>query len=236
MKIKALIASFSASFDDLVRKIENHEAVADCVIQDVREAAAKIHSQRNLVQARLTRQQQKEQTLELDCQRWRERALACRDKDEDKALRCMQALKQSQRSLETLRQQICDNQKLIADLEAHLFNVEQRLSEIQNKRESLSARSARNKVEACAARSVNVYADVGIFERWETQVISEEYRHTGGANLSASDNLDREFRKQEDRAALLAELENLGNESLDNENRDKVINDKHTGGARHENA
>ena len=211
MRIKALLATFGASFDDMVRKIENHEAVADCVIQEVRESAARIRSQLNISQARTSKLQQKEKQLEVDCVRWRERALSCRDTDEEKALRCIQSLKHSQRTLENLRLQLSENQNLSADLETHLFNVEQKLSEIQGKKESLSARSARNKVESYALRNLDVSANEGIFDRWETQVMTDEYRTTAWSPSTSgpSDSLDREFRNIEDREALLLELSDL---------------------------
>lgn len=227
MKFKALVATFSASFDELVRKIENHEAVADCVIQDVREAAAKIRSQLNLTQTRLRKLQLKEKTLEEEGRRWRERALACREQDEEKALRCMQALKQNETSLENLRHLIRENEQLLTDLESHLLNVEQKLAEIQGKRESLSARSARNKAESSALRSTDPQADEGVFERWETQVIADEYRNSSySSSNSTADLLDREFRKQEDRASLLAELHALK----------RVSATEHTGDEHHEHA
>ena len=207
MKIKSILTSINASFDGMVRKIENHEAVADCVIQEVRESAAKIRGQLNLARARRATQINQEKRLLDDCQRWRERAIACKDNDEEKALRCVQSLKHSERSLAALRQQTDENQRLIEDLESHLADVEQRLSELQNKRESLSARAARNKV-ACHVQQHAAFPDrENIFERWETQVIADEYITTPCVN--SADSLDREFRQLEDRVSLKAELDAL---------------------------
>src|SRR5690606_18375172 len=116
MKIKTLLTSISASFDGMVRKIENHEAVADCVIVEVRESAAKIRGQLNLARTRHTILTNKEKQLLDDCQRWRERAVSCRNSDEEKALRCMQSLKNSEKSLALLRRQMEENQHLIESL------------------------------------------------------------------------------------------------------------------------
>lgn len=207
MKIKTILTSINASFDRMVRKIENHEAVAGCVIHEVRESAAKIRGQLNLACARRATQSNQEKQLLDDCQRWRERAVACKDNDEEKALRCVQSLKHSEKALATLRQQTGENQRLIEDLENHLADVEQRLSDLQNKRESLSARAARNKV-ACHVQQHVAFPDhENIFERWETQVIADEYITTPCVNNA--DSLDREFRQLEDRLSLEAELNAL---------------------------
>ena len=207
MKIKTILTSINASFDGMVRKIENHEAVADYTIQEVRESAAKIRGQLNQACARRATQSNQEKQLLDDCQRWRERAIACRDDDEEKALRCIQSFKNCDKALAALRQQTEENQRLIEDLESHLADVERHLSDLQNKKESLSARAARNKAASCVQQHTPSPDNENIFERWEMQVIADEYITT--PYVSSSDSLDREFRQLEDRVTLKAELEAL---------------------------
>lgn len=207
MKLKTIFTSINASFDGMVRKIENHEAVADCVIQEVRQSAAKIRSQLNLAYTRQNIHANKEKQLLDDCRRWRERAIACRKDDEEKALRCVQSLKNAENSLGRLQHQMRENQQLIDNLESHLTEVEQHLAELQNKKESLSARAARNKAASCVQHTSPPAGFDNVFERWETQVTADEYGTVAGAG--SSDSLDREFRQQEDKAALKAELNAL---------------------------
>ena len=94
MKLKHLVASISASFDDLVSKIENHEAIAEVSLQEIRVAAAKIRTQFNITRQRLEYLHNQESTLRQDCERWQLRAVQCAEQDRERALRCVQAMEQ----------------------------------------------------------------------------------------------------------------------------------------------
>ena len=135
MKLKRLVASISASFDDLVSKIENHEAVAEVTLQEIRTAAAKIRSQLNITRQRIEYLQNQDNSLQQDCERWQARALQCSEHDRERALRCVQALEQCEQQKKALRQQIQENTRLQEELIRHLNHVEQRLSELQFKRD-----------------------------------------------------------------------------------------------------
>lgn len=49
MKVKRLMASVSAGFEDFVTRVENHEAVADCAIDELRKAAARVRDRKSVV-------------------------------------------------------------------------------------------------------------------------------------------------------------------------------------------
>ena len=55
MRLKRLVATVSAGFEDFVAKVENHEAVADCIIDEVRQAAARVRVQHARARSRILR-------------------------------------------------------------------------------------------------------------------------------------------------------------------------------------
>lgn len=209
MKLKHLVASISASFDDLVSKIENHEAIADVTLQDIRFAAAKIRSQLNVTCQRLEYLNNQENTLQQDCERWQLRAVQCGEHDRERALRCVQALEQCELQKKALRQQIRENSRLRDELSHHLSDVEQRLSELQIKRDSLSARAARNQVTHHIEKALPSHNSDKIFARWEESVAADEYLSQPNYSAQLAVGLDAEFRKAEQQTHLeqrLAEL------------------------------
>jgi len=212
MKIKSIFTSMNASFEQMAQKIENHEAVADCVIQDVSKSAAKIRGQLHKVKIRYENQLSREKQLLDDSQRWRHRALNCREKDETKALQCMQSLKNTEKSLRQLQTQMKESQRLADDLENNLSNVEQGLMDLQSRRESLSARDARNQAAYHVQKSQPAQSAENIFDRWETRTLADEYAST--SYRDGADILDQEFRQQENADELRLELEALTLEDI----------------------
>ena len=207
MRIKRLIASVSAGFDDFVNKVENHEAVADCVIDDLRKATARVRVQQGRVEAQIARFEQRSTRLEEDEERWNQRAVAMADSDEAKALECVRRGQVAARERETLKGQIAEHRKVADELKSRLADLEQRLADFQLKRTSLSSRAARAQTlrateGVCVSESVDA-----MFERWETAVLTDEYRD--GLVGESADTLDREFRDEEEAVDLRARLDEL---------------------------
>ena len=87
--------------------------------------------------------------------------------------------------------------------------VENRLSELQFKRDSLSARSARNQVTRHVEKSLSGAHPDKIFARWEESVIADEYLSQPCFSENSTSGLDAEFCKSEQKIHLekrLAEL------------------------------
>ena len=147
--------------------------------------------------------------MQKDCERWQARAVQCSEQDRERALRCVQALEQCEQQKKALRQQIQENTRLQEELIRHLNHVEQRLTELQFKRDSLSARSARNQVTRHVEKALPGSDPDKIFARWEESVIADEYAAQPGYSENPELELDAEFRKTEQHTLLeerLAEL------------------------------
>jgi|GEM_PF-3276281 len=215
MKIKRLFTSINASFDDFVTGVENHEAVAAGAIADVRRAAARLRAQKGQLDARISRQQTQAKELVARQDRWQKRAAECAADDPDQGLVCLRQRDAAATALEQLKVQTNEQTQLAAELASSLTQVENRLSELQNRRTALTSRGARANVMAkVATPTLNTDVDE-LFERWEVAVLQEEYRDTSAGMTPAdfgtahADELDRTMQSTERDAELAAELAQL---------------------------
>ena len=207
MRVKRLIASFGASFESFVNKVENHEAVADCVIADIRAAAAKLRVQRGRIQQQLQRFAFEREKLAGGQRRWQERALQLEATDEQRSLECVRHFKLTKSRLRQVEHQIDEYHAMDRQLQANLGDVERRLEQLQLKKTTLSSRSARASVLA-GSRDEEALADIEqVFDRWEAAVLEDEYRE--GTRCEAVDSFEREFLADEELQALRETLEDL---------------------------
>jgi phage shock protein A len=206
MKLKRLVASINASFDDFVSRVENHEAVADSVIADVRAAAARLQVQIGRVGVQTQRATERRDALHRDVARWRQRALDLAEADPPRAIECVRRLERTERQLVQSDQQLADLGRLNDQLRANLTDVERRLEDLTLRRASLSSRDARaDALRVCTAGQTE---DVDrIFDRWEISIASAEYSDNIGP--AASDQLDRELSRDEEDEALRQRLATL---------------------------
>jgi len=212
MKFQTFFTSISAGFDSLVSKIENHQAVADVTIKEVGAAAAQVQGQRRVQQKRKAKQEEQIQVLTRNCELWRMRALQNREQDREKALICLQSLKRDEAQLVRVKEIHEQTGTLIANLDQRLRDIESKLLDLQNQRATLSARSVSNKVNGIADCASDLNGVDQVFERWEMSVSSDEY--VSQAFVPSHDTLDQEFRREENREALLAELDGLRADGL----------------------
>lgn len=208
VRVKRLIATLGASFDTFVSKVENHEAVADAVIADVRSAAARLKVQSGRVGAQLARLQTQREQLAAERDNWRRRAAQLADDDEPRALRCLQQARHSEQRLGLLDEQLEQHTQLRDSLAADLARVEARLNELHLKRGALSSRAARADALRAGESLDTCQEAFEVFERWETSVVEDEYRETTLRD-GVPDDFERGFRETEERDELLAELAEL---------------------------
>ena len=211
VKAKRLMASFGARFDHFVTLVENHEAVADSVIRDVRAGAAKIKVQLGRVTTEMNRLDERHADLRSQMETWRNRAERYADSDETQALECVRRLERTERELSAVERQRAEFSDLRRDLQVRLDEVERRLSDLRMKRTSLSSRAVR----ANATRAANdPAADIDdVFDRWEMAVVENEYRDDAGDTWPGAsfsrDAFERELDDADNDAALRARLDEL---------------------------
>jgi phage shock protein A len=206
MRLKRLFASVSAGFEDFVTKVENHEAVASCAIDELRAAAARVRVQHARLLTQIDRLEAQRRRAIEDEASWERRAVALADQDEAKALECVRRAERSRNRCDALAAQIGEQTRLAEELRERLTDLEARLAEVELKRTALSSRAVRAAALSCTRSERDESIDAA-FDRWETTVLADEY---GDAPLhTASDPLEQELRSAEEQARLETRLAEL---------------------------
>lgn len=207
LRIKRLVASISAGIEDVVGKLENHEAVADCLLDDLRQSISQVKVQRGRIDTQAKRTEKQIQDAVRDVQVWQQRAVKVAEEDEAKALHCLQRAEHSESTAETLTEQLNAHLATLQELDARISDMETSLNDLALKRASLSARE----VNARAKGPINCDGSESaarLFERWEESVMTNESA-AGVVRLGghiASDVIEREFVEEEQQAKLKAKL------------------------------
>ena len=214
---KRISATFTASVDDLVTKVENHDAIIESSIRDCRKAAANTRVRLAKVKRdgeRLSRQQTETKT---EVEQWERRAVECAGNDEEKALQCLKRKNQAEARLTKLCESLTRHAAVETKVQRQLDHIESRINEISQQRNTMRSRQS----AADAMRVINRLEgdpNVGIedtFDRWESALLETEFHEDLDLN---HDTLETEFIEQEEMEALRQQLEDLTNESKENNN------------------
>ncbi|SMF48011.1 phage shock protein A (PspA) family protein [Alteromonadaceae bacterium Bs31] len=209
MKLQRLFASINGQFEALVNSVENHQAVAESAIKDLRVQTARINAQLKQSQHRLELLLEREHKISQQRELWKDRAKRSAEESREQALRCLSAMKNCEGELLSVEEQRERSQRLVSELQSHLNEAEKKLLDLQSRKDSLSARSARNQVVKAFSQETALTENTdAVFMRWEEKVIADEYV-VPAENLSTDRALDTSFKAQEDRACLEAELDEL---------------------------
>lgn len=220
MKLKRLVTSLNASFEDFVSGVENHDAVAQSAITDVRKAAARLRVQQGQLAGQARRLVESEQALTHKRDRWQSRAQEFAEQDPEQALQCLRNRNSVECELTRTSEQLAQQRSLCEQLAGNLAQVEQRLSDLQHKRIALSSREARTSVLAKTG-GLETQSNIDeLFERWEVAVLQGEYREGAAMDgcsdgkvaemaTGSADQLDNLLQREERDRELHAELERL---------------------------
>lgn len=205
-KLKIWTASIASGFDSVISKVENHESVVECSIQELQKAAA--HAKVKLAHLRreLDRMRLKLQQLEQKKERWSERALSLRDSDKPKALECLRRMKRCQAEIEQLQQEIPRHSQTADSIGADVRKLESRIDELRLRKRAFSTRECRAKALKISEQTVGLEGDhlEDTFERWELKLAESEF----GTSASL-DSFEDAFERDDETASLEAELESL---------------------------
>lgn len=220
MKFKRLVTSLNASFEGFVSGVENHDAVAQSAITDVRKAVARLRVQQGQLAGQARRLIETEQALTRKRDRWQTRAQDFAERDPEQALQCLRNRDSVEQQLARTTEQLAQQRSLCEQLACNLAQVEQRLSDLQHKRIALSSREARTSVLAKTGGLETEGNIDELFERWEVAVLQGEYREGGVMDgcsdakademtAGSADQLDNRLQREERDRQLRAELERL---------------------------
>lgn len=206
--LKRLSTTFVSRIDAVVGEIENHHAVIQATLTDMRKKVAEARVRLGQVHREEARLKQRMQTQEENACLWQKRALEAASHDESKALDCIQRSRQCQREQVRLEQVIQQYQQTAARLAGDIESSELRLAEMKQKATLLRARQSANSARSITSNVDNVKVDLmdDTFERWEINVSQAEMALE---TYDAIDPLEQEFVKQEESEDLRAELAEL---------------------------
>ncbi len=150
--------------------------------------------------------------LHEEAERWGERARACAEEDEARALSCLERRQRARRDAERLERSNVARRDAIERLSRDVDDGEAQLEELNRRHTEMRARNCGNSAriagqppEGSLLREVE-----SCFERWDTQLTEQELRvGTGTGTGTGSDTLDESFSRRERDAALRAELDEL---------------------------
>ncbi|WP_086933246.1 PspA/IM30 family protein [Agarilytica rhodophyticola] len=209
MRVRRLVASIGASFDEFVTKMENHEALATSMINDMHKHAAQAHTEKRRVEQRCQKLVDERDSIDQEIARWRLRAKSCMETNEYKALECLKQAKVYEKRRQSIELQYQKAEQLRDKLVANLQEIESKMEHLETRRAMLSSREAK-------AHAVNTFNTVSaveseeIFDRWEREIMSSEYKQPNIYSQNDMDGLDKdlskEFQTQEQEEDLKREL------------------------------
>jgi len=219
--IKRLTTTISASLDTAVNQMENHDAIVDASIKQIRQAVAKtkarintLRQQQNVYEKQLT-EAKEQHTL------WTERAKSLAEKDQDKALQCISRRNQLSAEIKRLVCSVQQQKDLVREVSANLQTLQSKLDEMVHKHNLMRSRQTVadvNRVVAHADQDQNLN---DTFERWESVVLEHEF---AVSDVCTRDSLDMELSEQENEIELLAQLTELTEQAESNANTDLTEN------------
>lgn len=201
--LKRISLSLTAHMNTLIDQIENHEAVAESVLEDIRSSLLSLKYQIKRIQNESAGFEKRFRQLQEQKAVWGDRARRLPESDHDRAVECVRRMKAAQAEAESVAQQRQAHEVLEKELTEQARKIEARFNELRAKQSSLAGRQSR----AEAAEKI-AHVDAGrsldtVFDRWEKHILRDEA--SAELNIEPTDALAREF----DEAEELTELEML---------------------------
>ena len=216
--IKRLSTSITATLDSAVGQLENHDAIIEANIKQTRQAVAKTHARINtLRQQHLAYQAQLKDAKE-QYDLWTERAASLAETDQEKALQCVARRNQCEAEIGRLSYSEKQQGDLIRDVSSNLQTLQTKLDEMTQKHNLMRSRQTVADVNR-AVSTANMDDNINdTFERWESTVLEHEF---AVSDVCSRDSLDLELTRDENEAALLAQLSIITKDSKQNAKSDK---------------
>ncbi len=205
---KRLSTTLVSHVDQVVGEIENHDAVIQATLDEMRKKIAQAKVNLAQVQREETKLKQQIETQENDQQRWRERAVISAKTDEAKALICLQRSQQCDKEIVRLKHSLDTYQQTSQQLAQDITQSETQLAEMNQKQTLMRARqssSAALNTTNQAMHEDNRQLEKS-FDRWEVKVCQAEMRND---NAPIIDPIEQEFATREQQDELRQQLADL---------------------------
>jgi len=210
---KRLSSTVTASIDQVVGEIENHDAVIEATIADLKKKIAEANVRHDRVRREANALKKQIEQSTKDASRWRERAMECAKDDEHKAIACVQRARQCEAQAEQLKDSHEQYQQTTDKLSRDIQTAENRAREMKQKHSLMRARQSSTAAIASTQDSkIDVVTELDdTFDRWEMKLRKTEIMHDNVDNNSY-DSLEQAFIEQEEADDLRDELNALLNQ------------------------
>jgi phage shock protein A len=195
---KRLTSGMTARLDTLVSQVENHEALAQSALAEMRGKTARAKARLERVRrdgGQLREQLQKDQRAE---GAWRERARV--NADEAQALECLRRSHRAHASAEKLAAQLAQHERMEAQLGKELRALDERVAEIAQTYHVMRTRQTQAEALACLEQASAGTDIESVLERWEERLALHS------PSRGDVDAFEADFVDTEERAALMTEL------------------------------
>jgi phage shock protein A len=202
---KRLSATLVSRIDQVVGEIENHDAIVQATLTDMRKKVAEAKVRLQQVQREKSRLEQQIAEQQANSQRWRQRAVDNAKQDENKALECISRARHCEQNASRL-QQAKAHYHQAADKLSHDINIaEQRLAEVKQKATLMRARQSSNNALLSTSDSMPDTTQLldDTFDRWEINITQTEMAIDIGEPV---DGIEHEFLQAEQQQELREEL------------------------------
>jgi phage shock protein A len=207
---KRLSTTLVSRIDQVVGEIENHDAVVQATLDDMRKKVAEAKVRLGQVHREEQRLQEQIREQQDNAERWRKRAVDTAKQDEAKALECVSRRRHCQMQAEKLQQSLSQYQQTSEKLSADITSTEQRLADVKQK---LTLMRARQSTSSALKASSETQSDAAklledTFDRWEINISQAEMIIDDNPVV---DPVEREFVMREQQDELREELDALLN-------------------------
>lgn len=203
--IKRIQTTFTGSINSLLDRVENHEAVAEAALADMKTAFAKAQTRLNRLSLGQKKLQERIEGLERTAKNWEQRALQTHDSNKDQALECLKRKIACEKQHANLQALFKENQIQENRLHNKVQALEVRIQELSLKKDRMAAQDY-------AMRSTTLIQENGldddlaqVFERWEESMIMQN----PGEHIAPHDELENRFTEMEEQLQLQEALEKL---------------------------
>ena len=211
--IRRITTTIKASFDGIIGKLENHDALASAAIAEAEQSSGRAKAQLWRVKQDGAAIQKRLNDLQQQAALWEDRARKSRALDEEKAIECLRRRQRYLTEVSRIEGEFHDHQKLEKQLEGGLTIVEQKINTLRQQRNLMrtreshaEARRIANSVESSVASDID-----SIFDRWETQIIGAEQQRNNMMSIQ-EDPLEDSFASEEERKVLKTLLDSFADE------------------------
>lgn len=203
--LKKLSVSLAANFEKLVDDIENHEALVNEAITQVKAALGRVRVQKKTIERNITNLRVESCQLEKSIELWRERGRIILGNDKAMAKECAQKVIKAQDELHRIEKELEVLMLESSRVEKEEKHILDKLLKLEQRKRELVCREGR----ITATRSFQGETE-GMLERWENKLIREEalsFQET--LEVSENDKAEEYFTQSELKSRVDQELESF---------------------------